>query len=503
MPFGPLVHRRRALWLLLLPVLAGLLARADDAPPAARAPAPLTIVFVTSRLVVAENFTSAPAVASWLKSALTAAEALRAATAGGPELLIQIVLTPDAPPRFEFAGRQPLPAPLVTALQERLTALPDLRSGLTPVCVRLQTSAGTASPLTEAGLFTPRLLPPAEAEFDRFLTADLATQCRAIRAWSQHYALPLLAHRAATADPQFAGAVATGRALAHLPRNDDPIPVERLTYNSADYWRGVMEMAPGDQLVTALPAFLFAADGRLDQTSTLLGVLTSFSRDGNLARELVNELAARIGPFRRQLGDAVQAGVDLHEQGRYDEAIARHEQTLAAYPGSAWARYERFFSTVTRNGLDTRKKLKKANKLWDEVAPEVYRCNPLYNAQFGATRGVSASAVLDRLVLHRLANKPPENFGERLGGFADVALRLGDYGTAALIYWSAITNNESLQGLSFLDDRPVTLTKEDVLARYLYCLEKLGVPEWKGEFEGDFGPAFRQLDASLAAHRGR
>ena len=133
----------------------------------------------------------------------------------------------------------------------------------------------------------------------------------------------------------------------------------------------------------------------------------------------------------------------------------------------------------------------------------MYRCNPLYNAQFGATRGVSASAVVDRLVLHRLANKPPENFGERLGGFADVALRLGDYGTAALIYWSAITNNETLQGLSFLDDRPVALTKEDVLARYLYCLEKLGVPEWKGEFEGDFAPSFRQLDASLAAHRGQ
>ena len=63
--------------------------------------------------------------------------------------------------------------------------------------------------------------------------------------------------------------------------------------------------------------------------------------------------------------------------------------------------------------------------------------------------------------------------------------------------------DQTLKGLAFGNDQPVVLSKEDVLARYLYCLEKLGVPQWKGEFEGDFTAAFRQLDASLAAHRGQ
>jgi hypothetical protein len=109
--------------------------------------------------------------------------------------------------------------------------------------------------------------------------------------------------------------------------------------------------------------------------------------------------------------------------------------------------------------------------------------------------------MLDRLVLHRLANKPPEDFGERIGSFADMAMRLEDYGTAALLYWSALGTSQPLKGLSFLNDQPVPLEKDDVLARYLYCLEKLGVPDWKGEFEGDFTASFARLDSALAAHR--
>jgi len=477
-------------------------AGASDTAGAPAAKPPLAVVFVTPGTVLAENFPHAATLADWLKPVLAAAESALAADPAVPALLIQIALSPDAPPRYELAGRPVLPGSFAAALRARLATLPDLRPPLCQVCVRVQTPGGTASPLTEAGTFVPRLYPPEEAAINAFLAADLATQYLEIRAWARTRALPLLAHRAASSDPQYAGAVATGSALAALAP-DAPVDVARLAYRNPDYWRGVMEMAPGDQLMAALPVFLHAASGNIDEASTLLALVFSFSRDGTLAHQLLGEFAARLGPFRRQLNTEVLRGVAFHDDGKYDDAIAQHTRTLAAYPNSAWARYELFFSTITRDGLDTKKKVKRANKLWDESAPAIFRCNPLYTSQFGATHGKTVGAMLDRLVLHRLANKPPEDFGERIGSFADAALRLEDYGPAALLYWSALGTSHQLKGLSFLNDQPVALTKEDVLARFLYCLEKLGVPGWKNEFEGDFTASFRQLDTALAAHRGQ
>ena len=51
------------------------------------------------------------------------------------------------------------------------------------------------------------------------------------------------------------------------------------------------------------------------------------------------------------------------------------------------------------------------------------------------------------------------------------------------------------------DKQPRTLSTDQLIARYLYCLEQLGAPEWKSQFKGDFTEAFKQLDAELAAHR--
>ena len=511
MSSGPTTLRRfasvalTALACLLIPALT-----ADTPSPAptptaiaeTAAKPPLAVVFVTPNTVLAENFPQSATLADWLKPVIATAESELVAHPEIPALLIQIVLSPDATPRYELAGRPVLPAAFAAALQSRLAPLPDLRAPLGQVCIRVQTPGGTATPLAEAATFIPRLHPPEEAALNTFIAADLATQYRELRAWARTHALPLLAHSAASSDPQYTGVVATGRAIAALGP-DAPIDVARLTYRNPDYWRGVMEMAPGDQLMAALPVFLHAAAGDIDQSSTLLGLVFSFSRNGTLAHQLLGEFAARLGPFRRQLTTEVQRGVASHDEGHFDEAIARHQQTLAAYPSSAWARYELFFSTITRDGYDTKKKLKRANKLWNETAPEIFRCNPLYTSQFGATHGKTVGAMLDRLVLHRIANKPPEDFGERIGSFADIALRLEDYGTAGLLYWSALGTTHQIKGVSFLNNLPVDLTKDDVLARFLYCLEKLGVPQWKSEFEGDFTASFRTLDAALAAHRGQ
>lgn len=474
---------------------------ADDAAPRPRhtntEEAPLTVVFVTPETVVRENFPTAATLTDWLQLLVASVREALGADATPRGVLVQITLRPGVPPTFELAGRPGLPESLADDLRRRLAEMPDIRAPICEVCLRVQTPGNTGSPLTEVVTFVPRLFPPEEEALNRFIAADLATQYHGIREWARGYALPLLAHHGENVDPKFVGVVSTARRIGALAP-DEPIDVAALTYRRADYWRGVMEMAPGDELMASLPVFLHAAAGDIDQASTLLGIVLSFSRGDTLSAHLLQEFAARLGPFRRQLNTAVQNGVAFHDQGKFSEAIAAHEKTLAAYPNSAWARYELFFSTVSRDGLDTRRKVKKANKLWTKTAPSIYRCNPLSTAQFGGTRG----ELLDRLILHRLTNRPPEDFGERLGNFADAALRLEDYGPAAIVYWSALSSAQKLKGLSFLDDSPIELNGTDVLERYLYCLEKLGVPDWKSEFEGNFTAAFARLDAFLRGHRG-
>ncbi len=151
MPFG-LLQRHRFLGLLLWTValLAGAMLRAAPEPPAATPQdrPPLALVFVTSNTVLAENFPQATTLSNWLKPVLATAEAALAGKENPPALLIQIVLSPDTPPRFELAGRPPLPDAFAADLRARLAGLPDLRAPLGEVCVRVQAPGETASPLT-------------------------------------------------------------------------------------------------------------------------------------------------------------------------------------------------------------------------------------------------------------------------------------------------------------------------------------------------------------------
>jgi tetratricopeptide (TPR) repeat protein len=462
----------------------------------------LVIMRATPAVIIEENFPKADAIGDWMRRARDEAVAVLAEHPGAPAVLVQVILRPEKLPLFEMAGRPALPAPLATALEQRLSRLPDIRPAVGLVCIRLVTPAAPESPLAAAAGYNPRIFPPDEVALDRFVSADLTTQYRELREWARSVALPLLAHRAARTDTQYSGVIALGRALNALPP-DAPLRTEAIAYRNPEYWRAVMEMAPGDQLVGAMPVFLHAAAGELDRSATLLSNCLAFSRDGSLAHRLMLDFSARLGPFRRQLAAEIKAGVSLHDQAKYDEAIAVFDQVLAAYPNSAWARYERFFSTVTRDGFDSRSKLKQANRLWKASSPEIYRCNPIYTSQFGATTGRSVGALQDRLTVHRLMNKPPDDFGERMGGLADSAMRLEDYGTAALLYWFALGTDEKFKGISFVADQAVELERDDLLTRYLYCLDKLGVPQWKGEFAGDYSTGLKRIDMALKAHRSR
>ncbi|MFC1597523.1 hypothetical protein ACFL5Q_06260 [Planctomycetota bacterium] len=345
------------------------------------------------------------------------------------------------------------------------------------------------------------------AAIDRFSAADLSQKLDLLKQWSREQAIPVLAHHASTADPKFVGVVNTGRLIQQTDLSQ-PFSVEKLTFENPHYWRGVMEMTPGNHLVVAFAILLFTADGELDKAAVLDNATRAF-RDREEKRTLATTILAarqqRFELFNRQLNEEISQGIQLHDQGNYDRAIAVYDRVLTAYPGSAWARYERFLSRfhseIAKAGPEAKADVRLSGPRWKSSAREIYRCNPLYSSQFHAERGRTMGALMARLRLREIEHQPPADAGVLFGSYAGAALQLEGYGYAAHIYWCLMTGAVDARVATGKGDAPRALTREELLIRFLYCLEKLGAPQWKRSFKGDFAAEFEKLDRELAVFR--
>jgi hypothetical protein len=309
-----------------------------------------------------------------------------------------------------------------------------------------------------------------------------------LRVWATGRAMTTLAANAYNIDPKFVGVKRTLELVGKIdPASQVDVPA--LTFHNSDYWRGVMEMAPGNLLVASVPIVLFVANGQLDQAHRLATILRPFSQQGPLADTLLKEYAQRSDAYRGKLYEQIKRGIALHDQRRYGDAIALYREVLAACPDSVWARYELFFSDVTSRGATFVLEESRAPNLWPAAAAEIYGMDPLYEAQLVGQRGKTMASAFDRLALRELFSKPPEDTGAFYATYADLALKLEAYGFAAHLYWFS---------LHLKSDEAAT---EEKLTRFLYCLEKLGVTDLKADFKGDHTAAFARLDKELAEHR--
>ena len=480
-------------------LIAPALPAKDTPAPAAPTPA-LGLVLLEPDFYVGENFPDLKTFSDPTKPILEIAGAALAAEKNPPKLLVQVTLRKIGEPTIELAGDPALRPEFAKALHAKLAALPLPHPPLCDIHFRIQSLAKGEEPFAAASTFRPRTPLPANVANDYFVAASLPAQLTLLRDWARDEALPLLAHQAAGVDPKFAGVIATGRKVQQLDLSQ-PLDVEQLTYRDPDFWRGTIEMAPGNQLVGAMPLLLFVANGEIAKAGHLYSVLRPNTLDGSSAGLLLARLGSMLGPFTRQHNDRIQKGIKLHDKGRYHEAIEVYRDILADYPGSAWARYELFFSTLHRDKLMPPSAQAQLDQRWEAAAAEIYKLDPLYDVQMTASRGKNLGSMIDRLTLRSMEEKPPADPIQAFATKAEIALHLGRYGEAAQTYWLLLFCKGDLHVQLVTDKQPRTLTTEQLIARFLYCLEQLGAPEWKSQFKGDFAVAFKNLDAELTAHR--
>ena len=322
--------------------------------------------------------------------------------------------------------------------------------------------------------FTPPVSFPAKNNFSVFKKMSLADKKKALQSWVENEVIPVVAKYENMAKPKFKGVLSIGEILEQKQYLDTAI--DKLTIDNYNYWRAVMEMNRGNQLIPFSAICMHIARAEFDIANRLLFVVRSFSDKKSLPVVYYKKMSKKLNLLNKELGIAIKKGIALHDKGKYQEAVAHYEALLKVFPKSAWLNYELYFSKT--DGMKT-----KVDKEWNKYKKIIYKCDPMYYLNVRASSGKEGYLLLRRREINSLF-KSQDTFKTDFIKYADIAFDLKNYGFAAQLYWLILNY----------------IPKEDynnrnILAYYLYCLEKLGIKGIAKNFKGNFSSEFKKIEA--------
>ena len=169
-------------------------------------------------------------------------------------------------------------------------------------------------------------------------------------------------------DPKFEGVLDVGRILEKGEYFNNDIE------KKSSYWRAIMEMSVGNQLIPFTKICVHIVKGEFDKAKRLLYVIKFFSDESTLSAILHEEISTKINLLTEELSDAINAGIALHDKGKYKEAVSHYETLMKVFPNSAWLNYELYFSKT----FDI-KDIKEADREWYKSKEIIYSCDPMYH----------------------------------------------------------------------------------------------------------------------------
>lgn len=317
---------------------------------------------------------------------------------------------------------------------------------------------------------------PADKRRADYEKAPLTEKYELNKSWATSEVLPILSAYTSVVDEKFEGVKKMGQMLASTDFSK-PQKITDLSDKNSNYWRAMLEMAPGNQVIPASKIFMLVSQGEFDYAKTLLDIVSFFSDPKTTTNEYLRELSWRLSLFNKDINAEVNAGISDHDKENYQLAIDRYKSLLAKYPYSAWAQYELYYS---QKALDIQHKIttKEDASDWNIAKKLVYANNPLYLMDVHANNAKEGYLLFRRQGMNELF-KVKDNRLSDVFKYADIALDLGVYDFAAQLFWFSFTYNKA---------------DEKSLFRFLYCLEKLGVTTIKSNFKGDFDKEFKKID---------
>ncbi len=321
----------------------------------------------------------------------------------------------------------------------------------------------------------PNIVSPKYRELTEYKELDLSGKKAALQNWVQNEVIPILVYYETTVDPKFEGVLSVGRILEQEKYVNSE--VEKLTETNPGYWRATMEMSLDNQLIPFTKICMYIAKGEFDKATRLLPVISFFYNESTLPAIFHDEISAKLDILREELSLAINEGIALHDKGKYKEAVAHYENLLKIFPESAWLNYELYYSKTAQ--------MKDADEIdneWNKSKEIIYACDPLYYMNVRAKSGKEGYLLFRRREINMLFNSK-ENLKADFVKYADIALDLENYGFAAQLYWLIVGNFSEED----YDNR-------NILAHYLYCLDKLGDKESIKNFAGDFPTEFGNIE---------
>ena len=398
-------------------------------------------------------------------------------------IIVQLTMHTDREASVELSSSPVLPAQLAQRLRRALLASEPPKTKLVDFTLRVVAKVGSGASDGESSC-SPKLQSPHEKRLAELSSATLGQRLQILQAWSQQEVLPVLTAAMQAAESDFSGVRGVGTLLQSDRKHG---PVSQLLDGSAQYWRGLLEMSPGNPLLVSSRLFLYLARGELDLTRLYMKPIYYFAKSDNLAHDYLEQLREYLIVVYDSLDARIRVGVELHDQARFDDAISLYDGILRDYPCSALTLYERWFA---QNEKEMRQGVAQAGSSldeWEQVRSDVFRCNPMFEIDAVSTSEQRRQQMMRRLALRSLW-KDPRSEGEDYLRYADIALDLGEYGLAAHLYFLIGTG----LSVSAYGDR-------NVLAHFLYSVEKLGVTELKTLFKGDHQRDFADIDKQRAA----
>ena len=429
----------------------------------------LAVQFLSNEIISDVNFDKEPFV-KYAKEVINEIEEAFIDYSVKQDVLILHTLHKDKAASFEFFSRPVLSEVERLKILKKLTSINSVNTKIVDFSLLyiVKINGGHEDKVTE---FSPKFQSPQDKNILKLKKANIKEKKEIIENWAINEALPILAAYESQVDKKFAGVVSIGKILTETNFKTQ-INTEKLTDNNSDYWRATLEMSPKNQLIPVSKIFMYVSQGLFDKAKMYSEIIHYFSDSKSVPYYLIEELHWRLAIFDEQLNGEIKRGIKLHDKGDYDQAISIYQEINKSYSNSAWLNYELYYSTNAKNVKEKKEQLEDRAS-WDIAKQVIYNCNPLYSMDVRASSGKEAYLLFQRQSMGSLF-KDKDNYGKDFVKYADIAFDLEEYGFAAQLYWIIITTlpKENYKG-------------KNIVAHFLYCLDKLEVYSIKENFKGN------------------
>ncbi len=405
---------------------------------------------------------------TWNKRVFASVKAFLALEKGNHDVLILVTMPKGKPAFVEVSSRPQLKKETTDHLIRRIEALSrPPRSSLTEYAYLITATIGKGCEDPQLK-FLPKVALPEEKARAKFEAADLSEKITLFQSWVLEDVIPILAYYEDTLRTELKGVNSIGQMLS--TKEFDRKSSNELTIKNSEYWRATMEIGSGNGLVILSKISIHVAKGEFDLAKRYLNVAEAFPEQNSMALNFYKQFGFRMEWLYDDVRAQIRIGKKFQLEGDFESAALHFEAELKKFPKSADFNFERYYS---RSLLISEHDPEYIIKLWKDCKEAVYSCDPLYNMNVPAKNSKDLYLMSKRHEINLLFDNQVR-ISENILEYADIALDLEVYGFAAHMYWLIIGN------------KPDAFPDRDILANYLYCLEKLGDTENIRTFEEEY-----------------